>query len=985
MPRCVLCVFILLYSITVVAQKSREEQLKELEALEAELGSLEQKEKQQQSFYEEEQKKLALDDEIGVLNLKYMEVYSGGDRTSLQTIIKEIITLIKDPDVNLCYSGAQIAMLNIGDYYSTQGYQDDFEKLLALVPADCKTLGREYLLIANSIQTGKTDKAMQVIEQGVFTLPEKCMDESGDLTINCYSDITAQSLPEIAGMYMAAVSVAYQQAGNFETAARYGKLAIAWYRFLGMPNEEFATALSLATLYNTTNQLNEVVKILTPYKDTMDQYLWTYQNEYYKLMAAVADTKGDEEEREMYQNKSEQIKSEHKVVTSIEDQINSAYELYQMEEVGMFFNTVSSASQSEAASSLENIMNQMEEKQEYNSIYYAKVILLLAASYENSITSWVNYKDFLLKKLPNITNKRSRGLIYYYLGKKEFHELNYEGIQYLETALELFKQLKDKLSEFQIKQMLATFYDIYEMNDKAIDKYRDALIDAEILIDQYYPYLTEKEQYQFNIRWIQTLERSVFTFYSRQPDTSKKQLTNILLKFRMQTKGLLLQNSVKTQLAIHESDDESLKQSFANLTQLKRELSMGQEQLSWQEKKALADKIEALEEQINQTLGITETESKKSFKIVDIQKALAPNEFAIETVRTQVGTGRYLSDTINYTFFIIPSTGDVKVISLRNSTTLETRDYSFYTKAIKFKIEDNNSYSKYWSFFENYITEDATIFISVDGIFNGVSLNTLYNPSSQEYLYEQNTIIQISSLRDILKKSKKKQMVINKSVFVGRPKYYNAQDTTAVQERGALMADLPGTEQEIKAISEKLAAVQSPFETYIGEEATENIVKQVNSPTILHIATHGYFKKKDQNNDFFDSPMLSASLLLTGAGASATPEGEDGILTAYEITSVNLIDTELVVLSACESGVGENRDGQGVYGLSRAFFVAGAEAVVSSLWKVDDTATQKFMELFYTDWLKHGNLRKSMQYARDEVRKQYPEPYYWGAFVATGI
>src|SRR5262249_30744552 len=144
-------------------------------------------------------------------------------------------------------------------------------------------------------------------------------------------------------------------------------------------------------------------------------------------------------------------------------------------------------------------------------------------------------------------------------------------------------------------------------------------------------------------------------------------------------------------------------------------------------------------------------------------------------------------------------------------------------------------------------------------------------------------------------------------------------------------------------------AIKSLFDdanVLTGKQATEAALKQLAAPRILHIATHGFFLTDSSAASGaaakIENPLLRSGLALTGANLHSS-KGEDGILAALEASGLNLWGTKLVTLSACDTGVGEVRTGEGVYGLRRAFVLAGAETLIMSLWPVSDSVTREFM------------------------------------------
>jgi CHAT domain-containing protein len=188
-----------------------------------------------------------------------------------------------------------------------------------------------------------------------------------------------------------------------------------------------------------------------------------------------------------------------------------------------------------------------------------------------------------------------------------------------------------------------------------------------------------------------------------------------------------------------------------------------------------------------------------------------------------------------------------------------------------------------------------------------------------------------------------------------------------------------------------------------GYAATEESFKTLGnpSPRIIHLATHGFFfpdvrgegrdLRGGQEEPVFkisEHPMIRAGLVLAGGnhawktGKPLKPGMEDGILTAYEISQMNLSNTELVVLSACETGLGDIQGNEGVYGLQRAFKIAGAKYVLISLWQVPDFQTQEMMTAFYTHWLEaKRSIPDAFRAAQQAMKSKYPEPFNWAGFV----
>ncbi|MGZ3461394.1 MAG: CHAT domain-containing protein, partial [Archangium sp.] len=211
---------------------------------------------------------------------------------------------------------------------------------------------------------------------------------------------------------------------------------------------------------------------------------------------------------------------------------------------------------------------------------------------------------------------------------------------------------------------------------------------------------------------------------------------------------------------------------------------------------------------------------------------------------------------------------------------------------------------------------------------------------------------------------------------------------------------LPGTRQEAEAIHQLIPQAQ----LFLGSDASKQRLLSLPTPGVLHIATHGFFLEDSASATpeasravgFFGAlsgppstqhlpdPLLRSGLVLSGASSQQPRSPDSSLVTALELAGLDLWGTELVVLSACETGRGDVKLGQGVYGLRRALISAGAETVVSSLWKVNDDTTRQLMQAYYQHLLAGKPRVSALRAAMLEVRQSHPHPYAWAPFIALG-
>lgn len=583
---------------------------------------------------------------------------------------------------------------------------------------------------------------------------------------------------------------------------------------------------------------------------------------------------------------------------------------------------------------------------------------------------------------------------------------------------------------------LAVLYQITEREQKAKPLFEELIKHYLNQVEKVFPSLSEKEKSAFYAKIFPVI--SAFQDFAIEYAPKDKDQNNHVLQqlydVQLATKALLLNASNKVKNNIMSSGDAGLIALYEDWIAQKEELAklyafstreLEQQGVNIGNLESKANETEKLLSSRSQVFSAEYESTKVDWKAV--RGALKAGEMAIEIIRIRKNLA---NDSIVYAVLMLRHDAErPQLVVLQNGKDLDDRSFRYYKNAIRYQIKDERSFGYYWKDIAPHLEGIKKIYLSADGIYNKVSLPTLWNPESGQYLIDKYDFYLLSNTRELLDDTHRDKHLTSKDVvLLGFPDYNSLFEKGNQLEDlfGALVTEnkgkdlaindetfrggisyLPGTKVEIEVLSRLFSGKGWNIQSFLYQKAKEEKIKELKGPRVLHIATHGYFLNDLENtehgkafgihmNNANNNPLLRSGLLLAGSGStmSRLEEGsftvaledalEDGVLTAYEAMNLQLDNTELVVLSACETGLGEVKNGEGVYGLQRAFQVAGAENIMMSLWKVNDATTQELMTLFYESWLGGKEKLEAFREARQQLKEKYAHPYFWGAFVMIG-
>jgi tetratricopeptide (TPR) repeat protein len=774
----------------------------------------------------------------------------------------------------------------------------------------------------------------------IFTQKNKTDNAASILNAMAYMQEANGDLPKAVTLYEQALSLAASSGNKEAGAAIYNNLGVV-YRQLGDLPRARNSYLKAMSIYEQVNN--------------QDAVAYCYNN-----LGIIYELSGDFENASSYYEKSLQLKR----------------------------NTLDVQGLSTSYMNIGNI-HKLQGKLEKAREYYEQAL---------ELSEQINDSQGIATVLANLA------ALYIEMGDY------YKTIAYANTSRQLSEQGGFLNSLRESYRQLAWAYNAIDDNVQAEGAYLKVININHDEIDRNFSILSESEKEMF----FKTVENDFARFHSfalerieENPNLSIHVYNNLL-----KNKGLLLKSSTAMRNAILSSSNEYLIKTYDLWIQLKQEIA----RLYTLPVSERDSNIEELEDQANsleRTLVRNSTEFSqfdKSIKVSwDIIKdSLNPNEAAIEFTNFRQG-----QNTVIYCALIITKHNDVPImVPLFEESKLEEilgnfagNNYQYinniYGKLIQPEIK---LFELVWMPLEKYLKNITKVYISASGLLHKVSFAAISKGQSG-FISDDYEILNLSTTAHSIN-----LMDVNIDEDKSITLFGGINYTIAGKNNS--WKYLPGTLEEINIIKGITQNVMQDVNIISGNYATEENFKiYATQSNILHIATHGFFfpdptlidnlmdfeiQYEDVQfrggvpsfgfNNFIrnNNPLMRSGLVFAGVNDYWTGEkaikGEDGVLTALEVINIDLRKTELVVMSACETGLGEIKGSEGVYGLQRSFKMAGANYLIMSLWQVPDKETSEFMSIFYGFLTTGHSLTQSFSNTQRFMREKY-DPYFWAAFV----
>jgi CHAT domain-containing protein len=822
-----------------------------------------------------------------------------------------------------------------------------------------------------------------------------------------------------------------EQIGNYDVALQYyNRALLIQKKEVGENHKDYANSLAIigelnGKIGNYETALSILKESISILKNNKIENAQSYMN--LNVYANILEKTG---------NYKEALKVYESSLEKIEDK-GGAYDYTKISILGNMANIFSNNYEFEKAlSAFEKSLNIAYNNEGYNENQIFDLLISLSNIYSflGNFDKSLAYSNLAKEKLllfddknSTLTYQSNLGTIY--LMKGDFKK-----------AEKIFKEIKKKIDKkvnqnllivnqrlrnayFGLKKHKQTFVISQEINNNIL-----------VEIEKNFMFMSDVEKKNYIDNIIQpNINLLSLLLNSKEFSSNKtKRSTSILLNNTLLIKGLLLNSSKNILEHLKSLQNKNIDKKI-NEYQNKKTFVIRQLQLPVEKRsKNIVKEKDLLQELEKELVKLHSNNFSETIDYVKDWKKnkLKENEISVEFSHYKVFNKTYDDFKIFYVAYLYKKDWKTpKVVNLfeekqlkkyfsssSNPNTLYASRGGIATSTKATLAVADSIYNLVWKPLEKYVASSSTIYFSPDGLLHKIPFAALPNKENK-LIGEMYNIQQMGNTADI--RTNEKLPNLNDVLLIGGVKYEYVIDNTkqktnttySILESEQLLGNgknrslsrngftyLEGTEKEVKDIK----AILNTSKQLSGYNATETAFKKLSgkSPSVLHIATHGFFFKKpkekpkknainEQSNSYKDSddPLLRSGLLFANANyawqnGNNPYEEDDGILTALEISNLDLKNTDIVILSACETGLGDIEGSEGVYGLQRAFKMAGVKTIIMSLWPVPDAETAEFMNLFYTKWKAYNNPKKAFKETQQQMMNTYREtPEKWAAFV----
>lgn len=509
-----------------------------------------------------------------------------------------------------------------------------------------------------------------------------------------------------------------------------------------------------------------------------------------------------------------------------------------------------------------------------------------------------------------------------------------------------------------------------------------------------FPIMTEGEREAFYQGIKDDIDR--YNYIASKLLSSNPELIKNIFDFQAKTKTVLFNTLNKVREVVEDSEDDLLKAKYDKWIS-DRQLLASYYQMGVEELADLHVNLTSVENDIeNQETSLTaRIESFEEALVHDkidwrkVQASVKPEESLVEIVRIREYESLTFESEKLYGF-----TDNTKYLAIIFNYGEEEINYVFLGEeymtdknhyfGCKDAMKRESVYQTYWKPIVDKTGKSKVLRVVPDGIYYKVNPNSM-TIGKGKYVIDKQFVSYITSVHDLFRPD---PIVFNNKSYLFGTDYIEDENPNDLG-----ITALSGIEKEINQVGSLFANWK--VNSYLDMDASELRLRSAYNPTVLHIASHGFF---DSNQDFikyktpFNGSFFKSGLYLNGVLKSYDKyqrgipviDENDGILTSYEAMNLDLDRTRLVFLSSLVPMPGEVAGGEGMFGLVRAFMVAGARNVITSIDKVDVDLKSELLELFYNKFIETDKIEESFRYAQLELRKKYDDPEVWGSFIITG-